>query len=157
MDTSALHSSDAVTALLRHTRRIAVLGIKSEAQADRPAYYVPSYLANVGFDVVPVPVYYPNVRRILGRRIYRRLADVPPPPIDLVNIFRRAEDLMPHLSDVIAAHPRVVWLPLGVRNAEFTARLNEANILVIQDLCLMVEVIKRGVRHAPAQASAPPA
>jgi hypothetical protein len=57
--------------LIRQSRRIAVLGIKTEAQADQPAFYVPRYLATAGFEVIPVPVYYPEVMEILGARVYR--------------------------------------------------------------------------------------
>jgi uncharacterized protein len=152
----ALNSSDAVMRLLQRTRRIAVLGIKTVNEADRPAYYVPQYLVEVGFDVIPVPVYYPDVRKILGRRVYRKLVEVPP-PIDLVNVFRRPEDLMPHLDDIVAARPRAVWLQLGIRHDEFARRLNDEGIVVVQDLCLMVEVLKRGLRPPPrARASALP-
>jgi uncharacterized protein len=153
--TPALGSSDAITHLLQRTRRIAVLGIKAEVDADQPAFYVPQYLADVGYEIVPVPVYYPDARTILGRRVYRRLADVPK-PIDLVNVFRRAGDLMPHVPDIVAAQPRVVWLQLGIRHSRFADILMSEGILVVQDLCLMVEVIKRGVRPQRVQASAPP-
>jgi predicted CoA-binding protein len=133
-----------------------VIGIKTVAQSERPAYYVPRYLAEVGFDLIPVPVYYPDARTILGRPIYRRLVDIPGPPVDIANVFRRPRDLMGHLPDLLLARPRVVWLPLRVRHDRFAARLTEAGILVIQDLCLMVEVIKRGIRPQHEQASAQP-
>ncbi len=63
--------------LLARTRRVAVLGIKTEAQADQPAFSVPKYLQDRGVEVVPVPVYYPDVKEILGRPVYRRLGDIP--------------------------------------------------------------------------------
>ncbi|MCA9588739.1 MAG: CoA-binding protein, partial [Myxococcales bacterium] len=70
---------DDITALLDATRRVAVLGIKTEAQASQPAFYVPAYVAEAGFEVIPVPVYYPEVTHILGRPVYRRVQDVPGP------------------------------------------------------------------------------
>src|SRR2546423_6258090 len=85
-------------ALLEETRTIAVLGIKTEAQAGQPAFYVPQYLDDAGFDVIPVPVYYPDVTRILGRPVYRKLTDIPA-SVDLVNIFRRSEDVPKHVED----------------------------------------------------------
>lgn len=124
--------------LLRQTHRIAVLGIKTEAQAGQPAYYVPRYLATAGLDIVPVPVYYPEVTQILNRPVYRRLIDIPG-EIDLVDVFRRPEDLPQHLDDILAKHPRAVWLQLGIRNDEFAAKLQAAGIRVVQDRCLMVE------------------
>ena len=144
MDAQILETADAIGELLASTRRIAVLGMKTEAQLDQPAFYVPHYLAQAGYDIVPVPVYYPEVETILGRKVYRRLADVPP-PIDLVDVFRRPADLMPHLADLLAARPRSVWLQSGIRHAELARRLTEAGISVVQDRCLMVEVRRRGL------------
>jgi predicted CoA-binding protein len=61
-----------IGALIRATKRIAVLGIKTEAQADQPSVYVPAYLQKAGFEIVPVPVYYPDATMILGEKVYRR-------------------------------------------------------------------------------------
>jgi predicted CoA-binding protein len=127
-----------VRELIAHTRRIAVLGIKTEKQASEPAFYVGEYLVSAGFDVVPVPVYYPDVREILGQPVYRRLVDVPG-EIDLVNVFRRSEDIPGHLEDVLAKRPKAVWLQSGIRNDEVAAKLARAGIKVVQDRCLMVE------------------
>src|SRR5262249_42079515 len=117
-------ASHVITELLARTQRIAVLGMKTEAQANQPAFYVPKYLVDAGFDVVPVPVYSPNVSSILGRPVVRRLADVPP-PVDMINVFRRPEDLMPHLDDMLAAKPASVWLQSGIRDDAFAERLAE--------------------------------
>ncbi|XXY51792.1 CoA-binding protein [Sorangium sp. So ce269] len=124
--------------LVRAARRIAVLGIKTEAQSDQPAFYVPSYLKSAGVEVIPVPVYYPDVKTILGQQVYRRVADVPG-PIDIVDVFRRSQDVAAHLDDLLAARPRAVWLQSGIRNDEVAERLVEAGILVVQDRCLMVD------------------
>ena len=124
--------------LLANTRRIAVLGIKPESQSGQPAFYVPQYLLRAGFDVVPVPVYFPELKQILGRPVYRRLADVPP-PIDMVEVFRRPADLLPHVPDVLAAKPRSVWLQLGIEHEGFAQQLTAAGIDVVQDRCLMVD------------------
>jgi len=124
--------------LLRSTSRVAVLGIKTEAQSDQAAFYVPSYLASAGVEVVPVPVYYPEVTTILGRPVFRSVAAVPG-PVDIVDVFRRPADLMPHLDDLIAARPRVVWLQSGIRHPAFCEALRAAGIDVVQDRCLMVD------------------
>ena len=124
--------------LLRETRRIAVLGIKTEAQSGQPGFYVPEYLHNAGLDIVPVPVYYPDVTEILGKKVYRRVADVPG-DIDLVNVFRRSQDVPPHLDDILEAKPKAVWMQSGIRNDEAARRLAQAGIKVVQDRCLMVE------------------
>ncbi|HEX8694537.1 MAG TPA: CoA-binding protein [Longimicrobium sp.] len=134
-----LVESDAeIGEILRSVRRVAVLGIKTEAQAGQPAFYVPEYLHRAGYDVVPVPVYFPDATHILGKHVYRKLADVPG-GIDMVNVFRRSQDVPPHVDDIIAAKPKVVWMQSGIRNEEAARRLAEAGIKVIQDRCAMVE------------------
>ncbi|HEV2761403.1 MAG TPA: CoA-binding protein [Pyrinomonadaceae bacterium] len=129
--------------LLTSAKRIAVLGIKTEAQSYAPAFYVPQYLHSAGLEVIPVPVYYPEATHILGQKVYRKLADVPG-EIDIVDVFRRAEDIPPHLEDILAKRPRAVWFQSGIRNDEAARRLAEAGIKVVQDRCLMVD--HRGTR-----------
>jgi predicted CoA-binding protein len=131
--------------LLATTRRIAVLGIKTEAHSDRPAFYVPEFLAAHGLEIVPVPVYYPEVHEILGRPVYRKVADVPG-PIDLVDVFRRPADVAGHVEDLLAKRPRAVWLQLGIRNDAAAEALAKAGVLVVQDRCLMVEWRRLGPR-----------
>jgi predicted CoA-binding protein len=129
---------DALAQIVRTCRRIAVLGIKTEAQRAKPAFYVPAYLAAHGYDIVPVPVYYPEATAILGRPVYRSLAAVPG-PVDLVSVFRRSADIPPHLPDLLAARPRVVWFQLGIRHEGVAETLARAGIAVVQDRCLLVE------------------
>ena len=124
--------------LLSRVRRIAVLGIKTEAQRGQPAIEVPRVMERAGYEIVPVPVYYPEVAEIMRKPVYRRLVDVPG-HIDLVNVFRRPQDLMPHLDDILAAKPDAVWLQLGIAHDEFARRLVEAGIDVVQDRCIKVE------------------
>jgi predicted CoA-binding protein len=134
-----LVDSDAeVATILADTKRIAVLGIKTEAQAGRAAFYVPQYMAEAGYEIVPVPVYYPDVFEILGEPVYRKLAEIPE-PVDMVNVFRRPQDIPPHLPDILAAKPRVVWMQLGISHDEVAEALARAGIKVVQDRCLMVD------------------
>ncbi len=95
-------------------------------------------MAAAGYDVIPVPVYSPDVTEILGKPVFRKLADIGR-PIDMVNVFRRPADIPPHLDDILAAKPKSVWFQLGIRNDEAAQRLAEAGIKVVQDRCLMVE------------------
>jgi uncharacterized protein len=127
-----------VAELVRSARRVAVLGIKTEAQAGQPAYYVPAALHEGGVEIVPVPVYYPEVTEILGARVYRRVADVPG-ELDIVDVFRRAADVPSHLEDLLAKKPRAVWLQSGICHDVAAERLAAAGILVVQDRCLMVD------------------
>lgn len=137
-----IDDADAITKLLASTKRIAVLGIKTDAAADQPAYYVPKYAADAGYEIIPVPVYYPEATEILGKPVYRKLADVPG-PIDLVDVFRRSRDLAAHIDDILAAKPRAVWLQSGIRDDAFAEKLSAAGISVVQDHCLMVELRAR--------------
>jgi predicted CoA-binding protein len=134
-----LDTDEGIAALLRSVRRIAVLGIKTEEQATQPAFYVARYLVEAGLEVVPVPVYYPDVKSILRRDVYRSVSAIPPPSVDLVDVFRRSGDVKEHLPDLVAARPRAVWLQLGIRDDAVAAELVKNGIYIVQDRCLMVE------------------
>jgi predicted CoA-binding protein len=127
-----------IAAIVQAAKRIAVLGIKTEAQSHKPSFYVPEFLKQHGAEIVPVPVYYPEVATILGEKVYRRLADIPG-PVDIVDVFRRSADIPRHVEDLKALSPRVVWFQAGIRNDEAARALASAGILVVQDRCLMVE------------------
>jgi predicted CoA-binding protein len=131
-----------IHALLERTRRIAVLGIKIESSG-APAYYVPAYTQRAGYQIVPVPVFYPEAVEILGEPVYRRLMDVPG-EIDMVNVFRRPNDIPPHVEDIITKRPKSVWFQSGIRNDPAAERFARAGIDVVQDRCLMVEIQRMG-------------
>jgi len=133
-----IEDEQGIDRLLAETRTIAVLGIKTEAQASQAAFYVPQYLQEAGLNVVPVPVYYPDVTEILGKPVFRKLADIPQ-TVDMVNIFRRPSDIDAHLDDILLKRPRMVWMQLGIRNDAVAHKLAESGIDVVQDRCLMVE------------------
>jgi predicted CoA-binding protein len=133
-----LETQPEIDALLSRTHRVAVLGMKTEAQRGQPAFDVPAYLVAAGLEVVPVPVYYPDVTTILGRPVYRHLTDVPG-QLDLVDVFRRPQDIPPHIDDIVAKGPRAIWMQLGIRNDSAAERLLEAGIDVVQDRCLLVD------------------
>jgi uncharacterized protein len=135
---NVIQDTNGIQDLIRNTRTIAVLGIKPESHADQAAHYVPAHMAAAGYEIIPVPVYYPDVTEILGKKVYRKLTDVGR-PIDMVNVFRRPNDIPPHVDDIIAVKPKSVWFQLGIRNDEAAQRLAEAGIKVVQDRCLMVE------------------
>lgn len=133
-----LTSETSIAALVRNARRVAVLGIKTEAQRDQPAFYVAEALASRGIEIVPVPVYYPEITTILGRPVVRTLSAIAG-PIDIVDVFRRPSDLAAHLDDILAAKPRAVWLQSGIRDDAFAEKLAQTGIDVVQDRCLMVD------------------
>lgn len=131
-------TGEQIARIWREVKRIAVLGMKTEAQSGQPAFYVPEYLHRAGYEIVPVPVYFPDATHILGQHVYRRVADIPG-TVDMVNVFRRSQDVPPHVDDILAATPKVVWMQSGIRNDEAARRFAEAGILVVQDRCAMVE------------------
>ena len=136
-----IETDEGIREVLSHTKRIAVLGIKT-AESGQPAYYVPEYAQRAGFEVIPVPVYYPECTEILGEKVYRKVNDIPG-PVDMVDVFRRPRDIDAHVDDIIAKKPKSVWFQLGIRNDAAAEKLAKAGIDVIQDRCLMVEL-----RHA---------
>ncbi len=115
-----------IRALLERTKRIAVLGIKTP-ETGQPAYYVAEYAKRAGYDIVPVPVYYPEVTEILGEPVYRSLAAIP-------------GDIDAHVDDILAKRPASVWFQLGIRNDAVADRLAREGIDVVQDRCLLVEI-----------------
>jgi uncharacterized protein len=127
-----IENTEEIRALLQTTKRIAVLGIKTEAQADQPSVYVPMYMQRAGFEILPVPVYYPDVTKILGRKVYRKLADIPG-DIDMVDVFRRSHDVAGHIDDILAKKPNSVWLQSGIRNDAAAEIFAKAGIKVVQD------------------------
>jgi predicted CoA-binding protein len=138
IDEYLVTTSEGMREVLSAARRVAIIGIKPESRAGAPAFYVPKYLQDVGYEVIPVPVYYPDVTTILGEPVYRRLTEIPG-DIDLVVVFRRSEDVPKHVDEILEKKPGAVWLQLGIRNDEAAARWAAAGIKVVQDRCSMVE------------------
>jgi predicted CoA-binding protein len=136
-----IESPAQIKELLEHTHRIAVLGIKPDP--DQPAFYVPEHAAQAGYEIVPVPVYYPDLTEMMGKKVYRKLTDIPG-SIDMVDVFRRPKDIPPHVDDIITKKPKSVWFQLGIRNDDAAEKLARAGIDVVQDHCLMVELRKIG-------------
>src|SRR5438477_10763277 len=137
-ESNLIEDRDGIAQAIRDTKTIAVLGIKPESHADQAGHYVAAHMHNAGFDVIPVPVYYPEVTEILGKPVFRKLAEIGR-PVDMVNVFRRPNDIPPHVDDILAAKPKYVWFQLGIRNDEAAEQLAKAGIKVVQDRCLMVE------------------
>lgn len=133
-----INDAEGIRQMLRDTKTIAVLGIKPESHAGQAAHYVAAHMAAAGYEIIPVPVYYPEVTEILGKPVFRKLTEIGR-PVDMVNVFRRPGDIPPHVGDILAAKPKYVWFQLGIRNDEAAQTLAEAGIKVVQDRCLMVE------------------
>jgi hypothetical protein len=121
--------------LLRRVKSIAVIGIKAGEADD--AFRVPRYMQEHGYRIVPVN---PKLSRVLGERALASLAELEG-GVDLVNVFRAPQHVPAHADEILALRPRplAVWLQLGIRHAESTARLRAAGIAVVEDRCLMVD------------------
>lgn len=133
-----IRDSAAIQQLALQAKRVAVLGIKTEDKASQPAFFVPAYLQSAGVEVVPVPVFYPDVTHILGQQVYRRVADVPG-EIDILDVFRKPSDIPQHLDDILAAAPKAVWLQSGITHTQVEETLARAGIKVVSDRCLKVD------------------
>ncbi len=127
-----LTSTEQIRDLINRTKRIAVLGIKTEAQSDQPSVYVPLYMQRAGFEIIPVPVYYPDATVILGGKVYRSLTEIPG-DLDMVDVFRRPPDIDGHVEDILAKKPQSVWFQSGIRNDNAAEIFAKAGIKVVQD------------------------
>ena len=130
-------SSDAIAGVLRETKTIAVVGLSSNPA--RPSFEVAQYMQSVGYRIIPVN---PNEREVLGEKAYARLEDIPE-PIDMVDVFRRAEEVPAVADSAIALKPKFLWLQLGIENSAAAEAARSAGLLVVEDACLLVEHKKR--------------
>lgn len=139
--THLLTSVQDIRALLERSHRIAVIGIKPDPV--QPAFYVPEYAQHAGYEIIPVPVYYPELTEVLGTPIYRTLTDIPG-DIDIANIFRRPNDVPKHLDEILAKRPKAIWMQLGITNDAVAEAAARAGIDVVQNRCLLVELQRIG-------------
>ena len=119
-----------VQRILKQTKTIAVVGLSDKP--DRDSYQIASYLQQHGYRIIPVN---PRVNEVLGEKAYPSLRDVPD-PVDVVDIFRRSEDVPPIVEDAIAIGAKVVWMQAGIVNEEAAARAEAAGLGVIMDACM---------------------
>jgi uncharacterized protein len=118
-----------VTRILMDCRTIAVVGLSSNPA--RPSYRVASYMKSQGYRIIPVN---PNETNVFGEPAYPTLAAVPG-TIDLVDIFRKSEDVLPIVEDAIACGVKAIWMQEGVINEQAAVRAKESGLLVVMDLC----------------------
>lgn len=121
------------TKIMAGTETIAVVGFSSREH--RPGHYVPAYLAQQGYTIIPVN---PNLSEGLGRPAYPSLRDIPG-PVDLVLIFQRSENVPPFVDEAIDIGAKAVWMQLGIANEAAAAQAREAGLDVVMDACMMVD------------------
>jgi len=126
-------NDDEIKALLESSRTIAVVGLSPEPARD--SHRIASYLSTQGYRIVPVR---PGEKEILGEKAYRSLDDIQD-PIDIVDVFRRPEQVTAHAREALGLKPRAFWMQLGIENEEAAALLIEAGIDVIMNRCIKVE------------------
>jgi hypothetical protein len=114
-------------------KTIAVVGISRDDT--KPAYYVPKYLKDNGFTIIPVN---PSASEILGEKVYLRLPDIPS-PVDIVLMFRPSEKVADSLEDILAVHPRVLWMQQGIYDDDVKRSAETHGIYVVMDRCMMRE------------------
>jgi hypothetical protein len=124
---------EAIRGLLRKVRRIAVVGLSPKPHRD--SHRVARYLLESGYEVIPV---YPRGDEILGRKVHRRVQDITG-AVDLVDAFRRSEELPEVVDDVLAARAQALWLQIGCIDESGARRAQDAGLTVVMDRCLMVE------------------
>jgi hypothetical protein len=129
--------SDPITAILKKCKTIAVVGLSSNPM--RPSHEVAEYMQRAGYRIIPVN---PNEREVLGEKSYVRLEDVPE-KIDVVNIFRRAEEVPPVVESAIRVGAKVVWMQLGIENEEAAEKARAAGLPVVEDACILIEHRRR--------------
>jgi predicted CoA-binding protein len=134
---SASAAADPILGILKDYRTIAVVGLSSNPA--RASYEVTDYMQSAGYRIIPVN---PKETEVLGAKSYARLEDVPW-KIEIVNIFRRAEDVPPVVESAIRVGAKVVWMQLGIENRAAAERARAAGLLVVEDACILVEHRRR--------------
>jgi len=121
--------------VLGRARTIAVVGLSDKPERD--SNEVARYLQSQGYRIVPVN---PMLPEVLGEKAYPSLASIPPDvAVDIVDVFRRSDQVPPVVDEAIARRDKVVWMQLGVENAEAAAKARAAGLTVFENLCIMVQ------------------
>lgn len=129
--------ADVILELLKKYKTIAVVGLSSNPM--RPSFGVTEYMQGAGYRIIPVN---PNETEVLGEKSYARLEDVPE-KIDIVNVFRRAEEVPPVVESAIRVGAKAVWMQLGIENEEAAEKARAAGLVLVEDACILVEHRRR--------------
>jgi predicted CoA-binding protein len=130
-------AADPILEILKKYKTMAVVGLSSNPA--RPSFGVTEYMQCAGYRIIPVN---PNETEVLGEKSYARLEDVPK-KIEIVDVFRRAESVLPVVKSAIAVGAKVVWMQLGIENAEAAELARAAGLIVVEDACILVEHRRR--------------
>jgi predicted CoA-binding protein len=134
--------ADPILEILKKYKTIAVVGLSSNSS--RPSFGVSEYMQSARYRIIPVN---PNEMEVLGEKSYARPEDVPE-KIEIVNVFRRSENVPPVVESAIRVGAKVVWMQLGVENAAGAERARAAGLIVVEDACILVEHRRRAKQLA---------
>ena len=126
------HSDEEITEIL-NLKKVVVIGMSKHQE--KAAHFVPKYLAENGFDIIPVN---PNSDEILNKKCYKEINDIKD-DIDVVDVFRPSEDVLPFVKDAIKKNPKVIWLQEGIHNEEAENLAREHGIDVVFNRCMLAE------------------
>ena len=124
--------------IIQQYRHVAIVGISADPY--RPSHFVAIYLQAEGYDIIPINPRYAG-QTILGKRVYATLTEAKEAgeQIEIVDVFRKAEDVPPVADEAIAIGASVLWLQLGIRNDTAAQRAQQAGLTVVQNRCLKIE------------------
>jgi hypothetical protein len=126
-------NQDSIDEILSESRTIAVVGLSPKPE--RASHEVAQYLQNHGYRIIPV---HPSADTILGEKVYARLEDIPE-PVDIVDVFRRAEDTPPVAESAVRIGAKTLWLQLGIINEVAASIAAAGGLNVVQDRCIKIE------------------
>jgi hypothetical protein len=128
-------SNDAIADILKNYKTIAVVGLSSNPR--RPSFVVAQYMQSAGYRIIPVN---PNETEVLGEKCYPRLEDVPKSQhLEIVDIFRRSENIPPVVDSSMVIGAKVIWMQLGIANQNAAAQARAAGLFVVEDACILIE------------------
>ncbi len=137
MNLNQTHSPELALKTLQQARTVAVVGVSKNP--DKPAHYVPAYLLAQGYRIIPVNASLAG-EILFGESVRAALSEISE-PVDVVNVFRRSELVILHLEDILSMNPQpgLVWMQLGISNADVTQKLLARNIAVIENRCMLAD------------------
>jgi uncharacterized protein len=128
-------SADVIADILKNYKTIAVVGLSS--RPTRPSFGVTQYMQSAGYRIIPVN---PNETEVLGEKSYARLEDIPPSHhIEIVDIFRRSENVPAVVDSAIESGAKIIWMQQGIANPAAAAKARAAGLFVIEDACILIE------------------
>ncbi len=124
--------------ILRQYKHVAIVGVSADPY--RPSHFVAIYLQAEGYDIIPINPRYAG-QTLLGKRVYASLTEAKEAgeQIEIVDVFRRAEDVMPVADEAIAIGAKVLWLQLGIINDAAVQKAEQAGLIAVQNRCIKIE------------------